>query len=344
MADLSYPWIAPVLDKLPRSAVALPRALLLTGRPGLGKRATALFLAQSLLCETQREGLKPCGTCASCLLFKVGNHPDLRMLEVGQEEEASAFDALDEQAAPAKKAGRQISVDKIRTLTDFVTITSHRGGAKVICIVPAEAMHPSAANAVLKMLEEPPGDTCFLLVSHQPERLLPTIRSRCFHLAFALPDAGPALDWLEGQGIEQGELALAQGGYAPLAALDRAGDEAFWRQRKALLDMLAAPGFDPLRAADHAEDIEGALVATLLSQWAYDIAALKSEGGVRYHLDYAKSLQRLARTMQIHELINWYDAVIQFGRVAQHPLNKRLAMESLLSAYPSNESVMPGSQ
>ena len=335
MADLSYPWIAPVLDKLPRTAAALPRALLLTGRPGLGKRATALFLAESLLCETQREGLKPCGACASCLLFKVGNHPDLRMLEVGQEDEGPASDALEDQAAPAKKAGRQISVDKIRTLTDFVTITSHRGGAKVIFIVPAEAMHPSAANAVLKILEEPPGDTCFLLTSHQPERLLPTIRSRCFHLAFPLPDAGPALDWLKAQGIGQRELALAQGGYAPLAALDRAGDETFWSQRKALLDTLAAPGFDPLRAADHAEDIDGALVATLLSQWAYDVAALESGGAVRYHLDYAKSLKKVADTMPIYELMNWYDAVIQFGRVSQHPLNKRLAMESLLSGYPS---------
>ena len=335
MADLTYPWIVPVLDQLPRSAAALPRALLLTGRPGLGKSATALFLAQSLLCETQREGLKPCGSCASCLLFKVGNHPDLRMLQVGQEEESPVSGALDEEASPAKKASRQISVEKIRMLTDFVTITSHRGGAKVICIVPAEAMHPSAANAVLKILEEPPGDTCFLLVSHQPERLLPTIRSRCFHLAFALPDAGPALAWLQGQGIGQGELALAQGGYAPLAALDRAGDETFWSQRKALLDTLAEPGFNPLRAADHAEDIDGAVVSTLLSQWAYDVAALKSGGAVRYHLDYAKSLKKVAGTIPIDELMNWYDAVIQFGRVAQHPLNKRLAMESLLSGYPT---------
>jgi DNA polymerase-3 subunit delta' len=330
--DLIYPWVLPVLDRLPRPVKALPRALLLTGRPGLGKRATALSLVQGLLCETQREGLKACGTCASCLLYQVGNHPDLRMLEVGQEEEGPA---VDEDAGPSKKVSRQIAVERVRTLMDFVTITSHRGGAKVVCIVPAEAMHPSAANAVLKILEEPPGDTYFLLVSHQPERLLPTIRSRCFHLAFALPDAGPALDWLKGQGIERGELALAQGGYAPLAAIDRASDETFWSQRKTLLDTLAASGFDPLHAADCAEDIDGALVSTLLSQWAYDVAALKSGGNVRYHLDYTASLQKIAGAIPVDELMGWYDAVIQFGRVAQHPLNKRLAMESLLSGYPS---------
>ena len=275
-----------------------------------------------------------CGTCASCRLYQVGNHPDLRMLEVGQEEEGPASGAADEDAGSPKKASRQISVERVRTLVDFVTLTSHRGGVKVVLIAPAEAMHPSAANAVLKILEEPPGDTYFLLVSHQPERLLPTIRSRCFHLTFALPNPEPTLEWLKGQGIERGELALAQGGYAPLAAIDRARDETFWSRRKALLDTLVSSEFDPLRAADCAEDIDGAVVSILLSQWAYDIAALKSGGKVRYHLDYAASVEGIACAMSTSGLMSWYDSVIQFGRVAQHPLNKRLAMESLLSGYP----------
>ena len=300
MEGLTYPWITPVLDRLPRRARALPRALLLTGRPGLGKRATALFLAQSLLCETDRDALQACGTCVSCRLYQAGNHPDLRILEVGQEEEAPASGAADDEAGPSRKASRQISVE----------------------------------NAVLKVLEEPPGETYFLLVSHQPERLLPTIRSRCFHLAFALPEAKPALDWLKGQGIAQGELALAQGGYAPLGAMGRAGDEAFWAQRKLLLDSLGAPAFDALYAAGFAEDIEGALVSTLLSQWAYDVVALQSGGKVRYHLDYEVSLQKTARAAPAEEFMRWYDAIIQFGRVAQHPLNKRLSMENLLSGYP----------
>ena len=177
------------------------------------------------------------------------------------EEESPASGAADEDAGSPKKASRQISVERVRTLVDFVTLTSHRGGVKVVLIAPAEAMHPSAANAVLKILEEPPGDTYFLLVSHQPERLLPTIRSRCFHLTFALPDPEPTLEWLKGQGIERGELALAQGGYAPLAAIDRARDETFWSRRKALLDTLVSSEFDPLRAADCAEDIDGAVVS-----------------------------------------------------------------------------------
>ncbi len=341
-SSLNYPWTAAVLVRLPGDPKSLPRALLLTGRAGLGKRETALFLANGLLCETKRKGLEPCGTCASCLLLKAGNHPDLRVLEVGQEEEPAASDGEDEVPTSKKKPARQISVDKVRALADLVNITSHRGGAKVVCITPAEAMHPSAANALLKMLEEPPGETRFILVSHQPERLLPTIRSRCFRLEFALPEPDSALQWLKEQGATHGALALAQGGYAPLAAKDRDGDEAFWTQRKALLDALASPSFDPLGAADHAEDMDNTVVALLLSRWAFDIAALKSGGGARYHLDYLVTLQKIARTIAFEDLLVWYDATLQFGRAAQHPLNKRLAMESLMSGYPKGLSTHAG--
>ena len=335
MEVLTYPWIASVLDKLPRDAKALPRALLLTGRPGLGKRAAVLFLAQSLLCETQRAELSPCGICASCRLYQAGNHPDLRTLEVVHEEE-TPVPVAEEGSATPKKTSRQISVERVRTLTDFVILSAHRLGAKVVCIIPAEAMHPSAANAVLKILEEPPGDTFFLLMSHQPEQLLSTIRSRCFHVPVALPNTGPTLDWLARQGIKQTELALAQGGYAPLAALDRARDGVFWNQRKLLLDTLAASKFDPLHATDFAEDMDGALASTLMAQWAYDLAALKAGGKVRYHIDYGPALQQIAGAVREEALMTWYDALIQFGRVAQHPLNKRLAMESLLAAYPDH--------
>ena len=132
MESLTLPWIRPTLDRLPRTASALPRALLLVGRAGLGKRATALFLAQALLCETERDGLKACGTCASCRLYLVGNHPDMRMLEIGQEDDSPASTAADEEAGPPKKAARQISVERIRTLTDFVTITPHRDRKSVV--------------------------------------------------------------------------------------------------------------------------------------------------------------------------------------------------------------------
>jgi DNA polymerase-3 subunit delta' len=335
MEKIDFPWVRPALERLPATVSAMPHALLLSGQAGLGKRTTALFLAKAVLCEAERAGSVACGTCPSCHLYDVGNHPDLRIIEVGKEDAQTTESSEDESAAPAKKPSRQIPVNAIRDLADFVTITAHRGRAKVIVIAPAEAMHPSAANALLKMLEEPPGNaTYFVLVSHRPERVLPTIRSRCFQVPFGVPPTDVALDWLKGQGIEHPRLALAQGSYAPLAAMERAGNVEFWDQRKALLDELARPDFDPLAAADRAEPIDGPVVARLLSQWAYDLVSLNSGGKVRYHPDYAAALEPLARKLPAPVLMVWYDSVLQYGRAAQHPLNKRLAMESLLSGYP----------
>ncbi len=335
MEEIDLPWVKRALERLPAAISAMPHALLLSGLAGLGKRTTALFLAKALLCEAERAGRRACGNCPSCHLYAAGNHPDLRTVEVGQADAQATESSEEESATPAKKPSRQIPVNAIRALADFVAITAHRGRAKVIVIAPAEAMHPSAANALLKMLEEPPGSvTYFVLVSHRADRVLPTIRSRCFQVPFGLPAPDAALDWLKGQGIEHPRLALAQGGYAPLAAMERAGDAEFWIQRKTLLDELASSRFDPLTAADRAESIDGPVIARLLSQWAYDLVALKSGGTVRYHPDYAAALESLARTLPAQAIMAWYDSVLQYGRAAQHPLNKRLAIESLLSGYP----------
>ncbi|MGQ0577596.1 MAG: DNA polymerase III subunit delta' [Betaproteobacteria bacterium] len=335
MEIIDFPWVRTALERLPATGPAMPHALLLSGQAGLGKRTTALFLAKALLCEAERSGQGACGDCPSCHLYDAGNHPDLRTIEVGQEDLQAAESTDEESATPAKKPSRQIPVDAIRALAAFVATTTHRGRAKIIMIAPAEAMHPSASNALLKMLEEPPGSaTYFVLVSDRPDRVLPTIRSRCFQVPFGVPVPDAALDWLKARGIEHPQLALAQEGYAPLAAIERAGNEAFWNQRKALLDELARPDFNPLAAADCAEPIDGPVVARLLSQWAYDLVSLKSGGAVRYHPDYAAALKPLARKLPAQALMVWYDSVLQYGRAAQHPLNKRLAMESLLSGYP----------
>lgn len=335
MEKIDFPWVKPALDRLPLGILALPHALMLSGQAGLGKKTTALYLAKALLCETEREGRGACGQCASCHLYDAGNHPDLRMIEAGQEAEPASDAPDDERVVTTKKPSRQISVDAVRALADFVGISAHRGGAKVIVIAPAEALHPSAANALLKMLEEPPGNaTYFILVSHRSDRVLPTIRSRCFQVPFGMPGVEEALEWLKEQDIEEPRLALAQSGYAPLEAIATAADVEFWNQRKALLDELVRPTFDPLAAADRAEPIDGPVVARLLAQWAYDIAALKSGAAIRYHCDYAAALEPLARKLSARDLMAWYDSVLQYGRAALHPLNKRLAMESLLSGYP----------
>jgi len=229
-----------------------------------------------------------------------------------------------------KSVGTQIPVSAIRDLIGLVTESAHRGRAKVVLISPAEAMHPSAANALLKMLEEPPTNTHFLLVSHEPHRVLQTITSRCFRLPVTAPPSEIALQWLAGRSAGKHELTLSMSGFAPAAAAELAQNEEFWAARKTLLDRLVVMETpDPLALAAEAADMDPALVADLLSMWCYDILAIDAGLPPRYHVDFEERLRRQAGVINAAAVAGWQSEVTEFARAAYHPLNRRLALEAL---------------
>lgn len=200
MADL-LPWQAHLWAQFSERRQHA-HAYLLHGPAGIGKRQLAELLRARLLCQSPQAGFA-CGQCKGCLLLAAGSHPDTFTLE-------------------PEEADKAIKVDQVRELVDFVVQTAQLGGRKVILLEPAEAMNINAANALLKSLEEPSGDTVLLLISHQPSRLLPTIKSRCVQQACPLPSEAQSLAWLAQSlpalsGEEHRELlALAAG--SPLAA------------------------------------------------------------------------------------------------------------------------------
>lgn len=152
-----------------------PHALLFCGPEGIGKRSTALALAQALLCTKGAEG---CGACPACIQAAQGNHPDLLVVE------------------PEKGV---IPIDRIRMLKRDLGRKSFAGGYKLCIIDDAEKMNEQAQNALLKTLEEPTGDTLILLVSGYPYLLLPTIISRCQRFMFQPLSPALAADLIRGQ-------------------------------------------------------------------------------------------------------------------------------------------------
>lgn len=213
----------------------MPHAVLLAGAPGLGKEAFARRLAHALLCTSPLGPDSPCGACASCRVMGQGAHPDY--VELTPEE-----------------AGKPLRVDAVRELTAHLALRSAMGRRKVVLIHPAEAMNRSAANALLKTLEEPQGESVLLLVSHVPSRLPATVRSRCQRLSFRAPPLAVAKSWLVSHLSEPGdaERFLKLSGGAPLAALSAAQSEALEGMRKVeegVSALLAARG-DPVAVAE----------------------------------------------------------------------------------------------
>jgi DNA polymerase-3 subunit delta' len=307
-----------------------PHALLIHGPRGIGKHALALNFAQALLCESPRPDGLACGACPGCRYAIAGQHPDLMRLELTQiDEETGALENLD-----------TIAIDRVRTLIDFVQLTSHRQRAKVAVIAPAERMNAAAANALLKTLEEPPAGTYLILVSDQPGRVWPTIRSRCRRLAAPQPLPDEARAWLAAQGVAEPDLALAQASGAPLAALAQA-DAAIQVERRAWLAALGDP--DRLSVLALAARIEAggkdlrrvrlAHAIDWLVLWTADLARVAAGGAARHNPESTRSLAGLAGRVAPVALFRYHQSLLRQRALVVHPLAPRLVAEALLIDY-----------
>ncbi len=327
-----------LLGKLDR----LPHALLLHGLPGVGKLELAERFANFLLCERASRTDQPCGTCEGCRWYAAGSHPDVRFIEP----EAIARHPVDtgeegdEQEPSRKKAARkpsnEIRIDEIRALAGFVNIGSHRGGRRIAIVHPAEDMNAPAANSLLKSLEEPPPGAMFILVSHRPARLLPTIRSRCVAVPVPVPEAQASQRWLTAQGVRDPARWLAFAGGAPRRALEYAtGDQGAAVER--ILRALAAGEGGVLGVVSERADLE--LLAEILQKIALDRAFAALAGRAKYSITGGTAGETAGAPSG--GAAAWLAYARAMGRnraLARHPLNPKLFAAEMLGAMPSGQA------
>jgi DNA polymerase-3 subunit delta' len=206
----------------------------------------------------------------------------------------------------------------------------------VILIAPAEAINSTAANALLKLLEEPPPRTLFLIVADAIDEVMPTIRSRCVLLRIEAPAKDSAVAWLAQQGVAAPEAVLASAGGAPLAALEVATGGAMNPELRAHLIELLVRG-PKLVAGDIAKavprDMPVGAAIDLMQRWCWDLLALRSSGGVRYHPQQKQAVTKLAAQACDSGLWQWQRALQRFRAASEHPLNPRLVVEAALLDY-----------
>ncbi|HRK57175.1 MAG TPA: DNA polymerase III subunit delta' [Burkholderiaceae bacterium] len=344
------PWFDEDRKQLANVQARGVHAVLLFGARGMGKKSLALDLAADLLCEARVAG-RACGACAGCALMRADNHPDLRVVvpqalaqwrargagdddEVATSQAATATDSAD----PDKRESREIAIEQVRQLGPFLSVTAHRGGLKVVVLAPADALGIAAANAALKILEEPPPETFFILCTDAIDEVLPTIRSRCMLYRIGSAPTGLAAQWLSEQGLKDPEQCLAGSGGAPLEALSEANDERSQAVLTALAQWLVSgptAQIGSIAGLAIPKVFHAAIAIRMFQRWGWDLLAHRQGAAIRYHPQQAERLQTIARRVSSDQaLFQWHERLSALRRESLHPaLNAKSLIEQALIGY-----------
>jgi len=307
-----------VLERFLHTA-QVPHALLFTGIEGIGKRTTATALAMALNCRDEGAE-RPCGQCRTCRQIREGRHPDI--IEV----------------APSKG---MVRIDQIRQLLAALAMKPFSARKRVVMVTDAQTMNAESANALLKVLEEPPADTTLVLTARQRDDLLPTIASRCRHIRFsplangdltALLTASHRMDAEQAKTIAE----AAEGSYTRALQLVQSGwqERRDWLIRAAGLDR--APGRKrPLalalafsaRLAGHKEALP--LDFEILKAWIRDLSVWPFNPGHIVNRDRAAILETVSAALALKQLSALWEVVEKAEKDIAANGNLRLTLDAM---------------
>ncbi len=330
------------------AADTVAHAYLFVGPEQVGKGTLALRLAQALNCATAlthssqvvtagaatyEAAGEPCGACEPCRRIAAGLHADVQTVVVEPSEEG-----------PQHKA---ISVGQVREVEHAVALNPFEGRCRVVVIDPADAMNTEAQNAFLKTLEEPPGHVVFVLITARPERLLPTIRSRCQRLDFRSLSVAAVEEALLAAGAEperaqllarlsRGRIGWALAMARDPAQMDRRAEALASARALAAMSVDERMGLAERLADDFRRDRE--LVLSHLGDWLSwwrDVLLVQAdaeEGAV--NRDLRHELREDARRCRVAEVQAFVRALLAARRHLEENVQPRLALEALLLEAP----------
>jgi DNA polymerase-3 subunit delta' len=310
----------------------IPHALLFTGIEGVGKQSAAEAFAMACNCRSLAERrssgaplpaneVEPCGHCRSCRKIQSGTHPDILYL---------------------KPTGVAIRIAQVRELADTLTLKPYEAQTRVVIIKDAHSLNPHAGNALLKLLEEPPDRTIFILTAPQTADIMPTILSRCQILHFYPVSKARISEMLQNEGLDADAAAMlaamAQGSPRRAGALQakdyqRRRD---WYVRASGLEhpeRLAPIPCGPLQAFAEAlsSNKDRALEALeSLMIWLRDLIVIRHTPEHIVNVDRAESLQAAAAQTQVEWLLQRVEIIQSARRALESNANLRLTLEVMM--------------
>ena len=301
----------------------LHHAYLASGPEGVGKRAVAWALAALVNCEApvgEGESSDACGRCPSCLKLRAGQHPDVTQVQPD---------------------GRAIKIDQVREIQAATRFRPYEGRARVFIIERAETLRIEAANALLKTLEEPRGDTMFMVISDQPHRLLSTIVSRCQPLRFGALSATEVVSALKASGhsapLDPVLARLASGSVG--RALSLAESPVYANRRDIVARWCALPSASDAEALGWAEEIgrardEQRELLELLRSVVRDgaLEAGGAEPARLLHVDERERVAEWCRGAGLPAVLELFEHLDEAERWLDGNVNARMVFERLFLA------------
>ena len=322
MTDLA-PWI----QKQSLSLLSQQgHAWLLQGPSGLGQYDLATSMVSAWLCESKTALTQgACGQCGSCHALSVNTHADLLvlmpetiLLELGWPLSEKAQSEIDNKT---RKPSKEIRIEAMRDAIEFSQRTNARGKGKAVLVFPAERMNHVTANALLKTLEEPPGDVKFILATEAAHQLLPTIRSRCLIHTMTWPLASEAITWLQAQGLsleDAASLLKAAGGRPDEVLKQRNLGQSMQWWAKFPKAMLAGD-------ASYCSELPPSEVIDALQKLCHDLMMMQTQASLRYFNE--SDLPKLK--VSSAQLTAWFKRLSRAAKTSEHPFNAGLMLEAL---------------
>lgn len=315
----------------------LPNSLIFAGDGGVGKRQFAIEIAKALVCRELIDN-EPCGACSACKRTEVFG---LTKSEKGDDYDVVFFSEHPD-VGTVIPFRRNLRVGAIRALEREANFMPYEGNARFFIIDDAEKMNDSAANALLKTLEEPPPTTYIVLITSRPDSLLPTIRSRCQLIRFAPVDIATIEQYLiKDRAFSHDEARLAarfsRGSVGRAVSINV---EDFRRSRERLLSVLrgvieTGERAGPLRISDELNDAKNKdryeENLDILESLIHDIWTLQSSGDTSRltNTDLETELSRLAEMGMGADLDGWLKQIEQIRMDLIVNINKRVATDAL---------------